>query len=101
MSRAAKATLLASILVSSVTVWGVHYLQQQEHDVRSTPPRFVDTVPILLPQTMYQGVLRDDERRKRKMKEREENFLQSQKKRGIYESVQRVETIPESDTRGS
>ncbi|KAH9995132.1 hypothetical protein BJV77DRAFT_272688 [Russula vinacea] len=83
MSRAAKATLLASILVSSVTVWGVHYLQQQEHD------------------TMYQGVLRDDERRKRKMKEREENFLQSQKKRGIYENVQRVETIPESDTRGS
>ncbi|KAF8475347.1 hypothetical protein DFH94DRAFT_635619 [Russula ochroleuca] len=83
MSRAAKATLIASILVSSFTVWGVHYLQQQEHD------------------TMYQGVLRDDERRKRKMKEREEQFLLSQQKRGIYESVQQVETIPESDTRGS
>jgi protein PET117 len=50
---------------------------------------------------MYQGVLRDDERRKRKMKEREENFLQSQRKRGIYESVQRVEAISEPDTRGS
>jgi protein PET117 len=50
---------------------------------------------------MYQGVLRDDERRKRKMKEREEQFLLSQQKRGIYESVQQVETIPESDTRGS
>ena len=33
MSRAAKATLLASILVSSLTVWGVHYFQQQEHEV--------------------------------------------------------------------
>ncbi|KAF8488385.1 hypothetical protein F5888DRAFT_1623151 [Russula emetica] len=86
MSRAAKATLIASIVVSSFTVWGVHYLQQQEHD------------------KMYQGVLRDDERRKRKMKERDEDFLQSQRKREIYESVQRVENIvqvPDSDTRGS
>ena len=46
---------------------------------------------------MYQGVLRDDERRKRKMKEREEEFLRSQRKREVYESVQRVE----SDPRGS
>jgi protein PET117 len=34
MSRAAKATLVASIIVSSLTVWGVHYIQQQEHEVR-------------------------------------------------------------------
>ena len=51
-------------------------------------------------QTMYQGVIRDDERRKRKMKEREEDFLRSQQKRSKYESVQRVETIPPSDTPG-
>jgi hypothetical protein len=38
MSRAAKATLIASIVVSSLTVWGVHYLQQQEHDVRMPFP---------------------------------------------------------------
>jgi len=53
---------------------------------------------------MYQGVVRDDERRRRKMKEREENFLRSQRKREIYENVQRVETVvqfPESDTTGS
>jgi protein PET117 len=51
---------------------------------------------------MYQGVLRDDERRKRKMKEREADFLQSQRKREIYENVQRVEAVQiESDTRGS
>jgi hypothetical protein len=85
---------------------GVHYLQQREHDVRMPfpdPPmdftnakaRFLDNVP---------GVLRDDERRKRKMKEREEDFLRSQRKREIYESIQRVENIvqvPDSDTRGS
>jgi CHASE1-domain containing sensor protein len=35
MSRAAKATLVASIVVSSLTVWGVHYFQQQEHEVRA------------------------------------------------------------------
>jgi len=83
MSRVAKATLIASIVISSLTVWGVHHLQQQEHD------------------TMYQGVLRDDERRRRKMKEREEDFLRSQRKREIYEGVQRVETIGQSDTQGS
>jgi hypothetical protein len=38
MSRAAKATLIASILASSLTVWGVHYLQQQEHEVRMPSP---------------------------------------------------------------
>jgi hypothetical protein len=54
MSRAAKATLIASIVVSSLTVWGVHYLQQKEHDVRMPfphPPmdfanaRSLDNVP--------------------------------------------------------
>ena len=54
MSRAAKATLIASIVVSSLTVWGVHYLQQREHNVRMPfpdPPmdfanaRFLDNVP--------------------------------------------------------
>jgi protein PET117 len=86
MSRAAKATLVASILVSSLTVWGVHYFQQQEHE------------------TMYKGVLRDDERRRRKMKEREEDFLRSHQKRELYERVQRVEAVvplSEADARGS
>lgn len=86
MSRTAKATLFASIVVSSLTVWGVHYIQRQEHE------------------TMYQGVLRDDERRTRKMKEREEDFLRSQQKREMYERVQRVEAVvplSEPDTRGS
>ncbi|KAI9433433.1 hypothetical protein BJY52DRAFT_1337294 [Lactarius psammicola] len=83
MSRAAKATLVASIVVSSLTVWGVHYIQKQEHE------------------TMYKGVLRDDERRRRKMGERGEDLLRSQQKREIYERVQRVEAVvpfSEADT---
>lgn len=41
-------------------------------------------------QTMYKGVLRDDERRKQKMKKRQEELEDSQRKREIYERVQRV-----------
>jgi len=40
---------------------------------------------------MYQGVLRDDERRRVKMKQREEDLRISQEKRALYESVQQVE----------
>jgi len=40
---------------------------------------------------MYQGVLRDDERRREKMKQREEDLKASQNKREIYERVQAVE----------
>lgn len=43
-------------------------------------------------QTMYKGVLRDDERRKEKMKQRQLEFEESQRKRAVYESVQKVET---------
>ena len=38
MSRLAKATLILSVVLSSFTVWGVHYLQQQEHDVCISVP---------------------------------------------------------------
>ena len=53
---------------------------------------------------MYKGVLRDDERRRRKMREREEDFLRSHQKREIYERAQRVEAVvplSEADTRSS
>ncbi|KAI0057258.1 hypothetical protein BV25DRAFT_1831413 [Artomyces pyxidatus] len=82
MSRAAKATLVAALVVSSLTVWGVHYQQQQEHE------------------RMYAGVLRDDERRREKMRKREEDLQESLRKREIYERVQRIETSdPPVDTR--
>lgn len=40
---------------------------------------------------MYQGVLKDDERRRQKLEERRQELLASQKKRELYETVQRVQ----------
>lgn len=34
MSRVAKATLGASLLGSALVIWGVHFLQERERDVR-------------------------------------------------------------------
>jgi len=34
MSRQAKAFFGASVAVSAATIWGVHYIQQRESDVR-------------------------------------------------------------------
>lgn len=39
---------------------------------------------------MYQGVLRDEERRKEKMQQRQAELEESQRKRALYEQVQRV-----------
>jgi len=73
MERRAKVTLMAAILFSSLTIWAVHFQQQQERE------------------TMYQGVLKDDRRRREKKRQREEELLASQRKREIYEHVQKVE----------
>ncbi|KAH7926056.1 hypothetical protein BV22DRAFT_1010058 [Leucogyrophana mollusca] len=72
MSRTAKATLVASFAISTLIIWGVHYQQNKERS------------------DMFQGVLRDDARRKEKMRQREEEFLASSRKREIYERVQTV-----------
>lgn len=42
---------------------------------------------------MFKGVIRDDERRLEKMRQREADFLESQRKREIYERVQPVNGI--------
>ncbi|PWN99561.1 hypothetical protein FA09DRAFT_282077, partial [Tilletiopsis washingtonensis] len=70
MSRAAKATLGASVVLSGLTVWGVHFMQVQER------------------KTMHRGVERDElrqaeKRRQRALdlelnKEREQRFQQMQ-----------------------
>jgi protein PET117 len=39
---------------------------------------------------MYQGVVKDDERRLAKMKERQQDFEESKRKRELYERVQDV-----------
>lgn len=72
MSRAAKATLLGSLVFTVGIVWTVHFMQKQESE------------------TMYQGVLRDDERRKEKMRQRQAELEESQRKRALYERVQHV-----------
>ncbi|KAJ7879937.1 hypothetical protein B0H14DRAFT_2341171 [Mycena olivaceomarginata] len=72
-SRRAKVTLGAAVAFAALTIWGVHFQQEQEH------------------QTMYKGVLRDDERRRQKMQQRQEEFEESKRKRELYEKVQRVD----------
>ncbi|KAG6861441.1 hypothetical protein C0995_016532 [Termitomyces sp. Mi166 len=72
-NRGAKLTLLGAVLLSSLTIYAVHHQQEQERE------------------SMYQGVLRDDERRRQKMKQREEDLQESKRKREIYERVQTVE----------
>ncbi|KIY49973.1 hypothetical protein FISHEDRAFT_40284 [Fistulina hepatica ATCC 64428] len=73
MSSRAKVTLAATVVLSAFTIWGVHYLQHKELE------------------DMYQGVLRDDVRRKEKMAQREADLMESRKKQALYESVQTVE----------
>ncbi|KAK7025214.1 hypothetical protein R3P38DRAFT_2953339, partial [Favolaschia claudopus] len=72
-SRRAQATLGAAVAFAALTIWAVHFQQEQQHE------------------TMYKGVLRDDERRRQKMEQRQEEFNESRKKRELYEKVQRVE----------
>ncbi|KAG8697239.1 hypothetical protein FRC09_007995 [Ceratobasidium sp. 395] len=79
MSRAAKATLFASIVFAGVAVWGVHAQQRREQD------------------TMYQGVVRDEARQAAKKKQREQEFLESQRKRELYERVQSVGSSTSSE----
>ncbi|KAJ6619885.1 hypothetical protein B0H10DRAFT_1127779 [Mycena sp. CBHHK59/15] len=81
-SRAAKATLAGAIVLSTLTIWAVHFQQEQQHEVL---------------QTMYKGVIRDDERRKEKMRQREADLQESKRKRELYERVQPIEkTEPSS-----
>ncbi|EJD07620.1 uncharacterized protein FOMMEDRAFT_164549 [Fomitiporia mediterranea MF3/22] len=72
MSRAARITLAVSALFAVGTIVGVHYMQQAEHE------------------TMYKGVIRDDARRQEKIRQREEELRESQRKRELYEHVQPV-----------
>ncbi|KAJ7170479.1 hypothetical protein C8R43DRAFT_875818 [Mycena crocata] len=72
-SHRAKATLAGAIALTTLTIWAVHFQQEQQHE------------------TMYKGVLRDDERRKQKMQQREDELEESRRKRELYERVQPVE----------
>ena len=50
---------------------------------------------VSLSQSMFQGVLRDEERRREKMRVRQAEYEMSVKKRGPYEGVHRVDGSPE------
>jgi len=77
-NRRAKATLFGASILAAFTIWAVHYQQEQERA------------------TMYRGVLLDDERRRAKLKQREDELRESQKKRQIYERVQTIDRTPAS-----
>lgn len=51
---------------------------------------FTQSIDQPFHQTMYRGVLRDDERRREKMLRREEDLQESRRKREIYERIQQV-----------
>lgn len=46
---------------------------------------------------MFQGVIRDDARRLEKMRQREEEFRESSRKREMYEQVQNVVSSDQSN----
>ncbi|KAH9812321.1 hypothetical protein DFH28DRAFT_1031697, partial [Melampsora americana] len=88
MSRLAKLTLVGTAAITGMTVWGVHFLQLSEREA------------------MYQGVLRDDERvRKRKEQIlRDAEFEDQQQKQAYLQSIQPVTNpsgpipLPKNDT---
>ncbi|KAK9474842.1 uncharacterized protein V1510DRAFT_229330 [Dipodascopsis tothii] len=69
MSRASKITLASVIAATGLIVTGVHYIQEQEH------------------RTMYEGVLKDQERVRIK-KERMLELEQQQAMQREYEAAQ-------------
>ncbi|KAK9457734.1 hypothetical protein V1511DRAFT_494451 [Dipodascopsis uninucleata] len=77
MSRASKITLGVVSTVAAITVYGVHYIQEQEE------------------KTMYEGVLKDIERQKVK-RAREEDFLLNQRLQREYEAIQPLAERPKS-----
>jgi len=83
MSQRARWTLAGAVALSSFTIWAVHFQQEQERE------------------TMYQGVLRDDERRRAKYMKRKEELEASMRKRELYERLQTVSGANEEENRSS
>lgn len=70
MSRPAKLTLAASVLISGLTVWGVHFMQEREREV------------------MYRGVERDEARQEEKKRKRLLDLQINQEKEAAYQKIQ-------------
>jgi len=72
MSRAAKVFFVASLGVTSVTIFGVHWVQIKERE------------------TMFAGVLRDEARMQAKRAARQQEYDEQLRKREYLESIQSV-----------
>lgn len=95
MSRAAKVFFVASLGVTSVTIFGVHWVQIKEREVRSLHASFwplADGGPVRLRarQTMFAGVLRDEARMQAKRAARQQEYDEQLRKREYLESIQSV-----------
>ncbi|CAO0795700.1 unnamed protein product [Mucor circinelloides] len=81
MSKAAKATLTASIVFCCASVFGVHYIQNEEKE------------------NLRAGVLRDDERRKKK-EQQTLNMRELKEQQELHEALlktQEVSKLPSSE----
>ncbi|KAF8315361.1 hypothetical protein DL93DRAFT_2166733 [Clavulina sp. PMI_390] len=72
MSIRARITLAASVVFTASTIYFVHWNQENERE------------------TMYRGVVRDEERVAKKKAEREAEFRISMARREKYEAVQPI-----------
>ncbi|GAA98419.1 uncharacterized protein L969DRAFT_94219 [Mixia osmundae IAM 14324] len=77
MSLAAKATFGSAVVLTTFTVWGVHYIQTRERA------------------TMYQGVVKDDARVAAKKLQREAEFAEQIKRQAYLEQVQPISELIE------
>jgi protein PET117 len=89
MSRAAKVTLAASLLVSGLTVWGVHYMQVEERKVGDVEAETEIIVKLTRAyQTMHRGVERDEARQAEKRRLRALELEENKEKERKYQQMQ-------------
>ena len=99
MTTRAKVTLASAIFLTGSIVYGVHWLQEREHQVLVRPSKLsIRNTESPWGQTMYQGVIRDDERRRQKKLQRQQEFDDQERKRALYEAVQPVASSPSTPT---
>ncbi|CAG8460667.1 450_t:CDS:2 [Dentiscutata erythropus] len=72
MSRIAKATLVSVTILSTGTIFGVHYIQKKEKEV------------------MHAGIIRDKERKHEKLKQNQLEHERQVMLRKEYEKIQPV-----------
>lgn len=88
MSRAAKATLGISVVLSVATVWGVHFMQVQEREA-SVLVFTSFCIDLLVPaQVMHRGVERDEARQAEKRRQRALDLERNQAREREFQKMQ-------------